>query len=69
MNEDVLPPQPTPVGGRLSEIVEGWKSIRNDPYVLSIVTRGTDLVLRVHPFYEKPRGRYSPHRAKRKFRA
>ena len=33
-------PQPAPVGGRLSEFVEGWKRITNDPYVLSIVTKG-----------------------------
>ena len=32
--------QPAPVGGRLSEFVEGWKHITNDPYVLSIVTKG-----------------------------
>ena len=37
-NGDVLPPQPAPVGGRLSEFVEGWKRITNDLYVLSIVT-------------------------------
>ena len=56
-NEDVLPPQPTPVRGKLSEYVEGWKRIMNDPYVnvLSIVTKG----YRVHPFYARPRGRYS----------
>ena len=36
----MLPPQPAPVGGRLSEFVEGWKRITNDPYVLSIVTKG-----------------------------
>ena len=36
-NEGVLPPQMTPVGGRLSNFVEGWKRITNDPYVLSIV--------------------------------
>ena len=38
-NEGVLPPQPAAVGGRLSEFVEGWKRITNDPYVLSIVAR------------------------------
>ena len=32
--------QPAPVGGRLSEFVEGWKHITNDPFVLSIVTKG-----------------------------
>ena len=36
-NEGVLPPQVTPVRGRLSNFVEGWKCIMNDPYVLSIV--------------------------------
>ena len=30
----------SPVGGRLSNFVEGWKRITNDPYVLSIVTKG-----------------------------
>ena len=30
----------TPVGGRLSNFVEGWKRITNDPYVLSIVEKG-----------------------------
>ena len=39
-NEGVLPPQMTPVGGRLSNFVEGWKRITNDPYVLSIVAKG-----------------------------
>ena len=40
-NDGVLPPQITPVEGRLSNFAEGWKRITNDPYVLSIV---------VHPF-------------------
>ena len=39
-NEGVLPPQTTPVGGRLSSFVEGWKRITNDPYVLSVVAKG-----------------------------
>ena len=39
-NEGVLPPQLTPVGGRLSKFVKGWKRITNDPYVLSIVAKG-----------------------------
>ena len=39
-NEGVLPPQVTPVGGRLSNFVEGWKRITNDPYLLSIVAKG-----------------------------
>ena len=39
-NEGVLPPQVSPVGGRLSNFVEGWKCITNDPYVLSIVAKG-----------------------------
>ena len=38
-NEGVLPPQMTPVGGRLSNFVEGWERITNDPYVLSIVAK------------------------------
>ena len=29
-----------PVGGRLSDFVEGWKRIMKDPYVLSIVAQG-----------------------------
>ena len=36
------PPQPAPVRGRLKEIVKEWKRITNDPYGLSIVTKGTD---------------------------
>ena len=36
----MLPPQVSPVGGRLSNFVEGWKRIMNDPYVLSIVAKG-----------------------------
>ena len=39
-NEGVLPPQVSPVGGRLSNFVEEWKRITNDPYVLSIVAKG-----------------------------
>ena len=39
-NEGVLPPQMTPVGGRLSNFVQGWKRITNDPYVLSFVAKG-----------------------------
>ena len=39
-NEGVLPPQVTPVGGRLRNFVEGWKRITNDPYILSIVAKG-----------------------------
>ena len=39
-NEGVLPPQMTPVGGRLSNFLQGWKRIMNDPYVLSIVAKG-----------------------------
>ena len=38
-NEGVLPPQVSPVGGRLSNFVEGWKRIANNPYVLSIVAK------------------------------
>ena len=36
----MLHPQVSPVGGRLSNFVEGWKRITNDPYVLSIVAKG-----------------------------
>ena len=55
-NEDVLPPQPAPVGGRLSEFVEGWKPISNDPYVLSIITRGYRLRFTTL-FYARPPGK------------
>ena len=36
----MLPPQITPVRGRLSNFVEGLKRITNDPHVLSIVAKG-----------------------------
>ena len=36
----MLPPQVSPVRERLSNLVEGWKRISNDPYVLSIVAKG-----------------------------
>ena len=36
----MLPPQITPVGGRLSNFVEGWKRIMNDPYIINIVAKG-----------------------------
>ena len=52
-NEDVLPPQPAPVGERLSEFVEGWKCITNDPYVLSIVTKGYRLCFTSPPLLRK----------------
>ena len=39
-NEGVLPPQVSPVGGRLENFMEGWKHITNNPYVLSIVAKG-----------------------------
>ena len=48
-NEGVLPPQLAAVGGRLSELVEGWKRITNDPYVLSIVAKGYRLRLTSPP--------------------
>ena len=48
-NEGVLPPQMTPVGGRLSNFVEGWKHITNDPYILSIVAKGYRLRLTSSP--------------------
>ena len=52
-NEDVLPPQPAPVGRRLSEFVEGWKRITNDPSVLSIVTKGYRLRFKSPPLLRK----------------
>ena len=48
-NEGVLPPQVSPVGGRLSNFVEGWKRITNDPYILSIVAKGYRLRLTSPP--------------------
>ena len=36
----------TPVPGRLSKFVEGWKHITNDPYVLSIIAKGYRLHFR-----------------------
>ena len=51
----MLPPKITPVGGRLSNFVEGWKRITNDPYVLSIVAKGYRL-----PFTSPPLLRQTP---------
>ena len=45
----MLPPQPKPVGGRLSQFVKGWKRIMNDPYVLSIVAKGYRLCIMSPP--------------------
>ena len=56
-NEGVLPPRPVPVRGRLCQFVQGWKRVTNDNYVSSIVARGTDFVLRVHPFCSRPHGK------------
>ena len=39
-NEGVLNPQITPVRGRLSNFVERWKCITNNPYVPSIIAKG-----------------------------
>ena len=52
-NEGVLPPQVSPVGGRLSNFVEGWKRIMNDPYVLSIVAKGYRLRFTSPPLLRK----------------
>ena len=38
-NEGVLPAQPVPIGGRLSQFAEGWKLITNNSYILSIVAK------------------------------
>ena len=54
-NEGVLPPQLTPVGGRLSKFVEGWKRIMNDPYVLSIVAKGYRLRFTSPPLLRQTR--------------
>ena len=48
-NEGVLTPQMTPVGGRLSNFVEGWKCITNDPYVLSILAKRYRLRFTIPP--------------------
>ena len=53
MNEGMLPPQPAPVGGRLSEFGEGWKRITNDPYVLSIIAKGYRLHFMNPPLLHK----------------
>ena len=34
------PLQSLPVGGPLSQFMEGWKHTANDPYVLCIITKG-----------------------------
>ena len=39
----MLPPQPKPVGGTMTQFVEGWKLITNDPDVLSLVAKGYSL--------------------------
>ena len=61
-NKGVLPPQVSPVGGRLSNFVEGWKRITNDPYVLSIVAKGYRL-----RFTSPPLLRQTLHRIQKKF--
>ena len=43
LNEGMLPPQPVPASGRLSQFVDRWKHITNDPFIIKI--RGTDFVL------------------------
>ena len=49
------PHNQTPVGGRLSEFVEGWKPITNNPNVLSIVTKGYRLRFTSPPILRKTR--------------
>ena len=49
INEGVLPPQSVPVGGRLCQLLEGWKHITNDPFVFSIVAKGYRLRFRSPP--------------------
>ena len=51
------PPQMTPVGGRLSNFVEGWKRITNDPYVLGIIAKGYRLRFTSPPLLFKFPGR------------
>ena len=48
---------PQPFGGRLSNFVEGWKRITNDPYVLSIGAKGYRLRFTSPPFSVKFPGR------------
>ena len=50
----MLPPQLTPVRGRLSKFVEGWKRITNDPYVLSILAKGYRLRFTSPPLLSQP---------------
>ena len=52
-NEGVLPPQVSPVRGRLSNFVEGWKRITNDLYVLSIVAKGYRLCFTSPPLLQQ----------------
>ena len=44
----------TPVRGRLSNFVQGWKRITNDPYVLSIVAKGYRLRFTSPPLLRQP---------------
>ena len=54
-NEGALSPsiEPVPVGGRLSQFVEGWKRITNDFY-------GVPTSFYEFTFYASPHGRYDP---------
>ena len=56
-----------PVGGRLSQFVEGWKHITKDPYVLSIVTKGYRLPFTSPPLLLKIHGKYNLPRGPRKY--
>ena len=56
-NEDVLPPQPVPVGGRLCQFVDGWKCIMNDPYMLSVISKGYRLCFKSSPLPLKTHGK------------
>ena len=47
--------QVPPVGGRLSNFMEGWKHITNDPYVLSIVAKGYRLRFTSPPLLRQTR--------------
>ena len=49
----MLPPQVSPVGGRLSNFVEGWKRITNDHYVPSIVAKGNRLCFTSPPLFRQ----------------
>ena len=67
-NEGVLPPQSVPVGGRLCQLLEGWKHITNDPFVLSIVAKGYRLRFTSPPLLLQTPWEYDSLKGHRRFR-